>query len=181
MNIAFIVLLFIFLLIILMFTEVIRIIFTFTLDSNRAEINLTIFWLYPFLKILVSNESGEFILSAFLFNRKAFRKVLGTGKEKTHVRDLIKYVKLINVNANADYGFRNPFTTGVVCGAVNIASQFINIDSINHNPDFTADTDYVHVDGSAKVNPGFTLVRIFQSQKTKNKLKEELLWTKAHH
>jgi hypothetical protein len=95
-----------------------------------------------------------------LLNRRLFKRRLKSGKSKLNKTEFIKLIDSSGVHVNAYYGFRDPFTTGITCGAFNAALQFINIDSINQMPDFTTVNDYIYIDASAKVNLGSTLLNL---------------------
>jgi hypothetical protein len=166
LYLVFILLFAILILIILIFTEVFKLIFRFNVNSEKVNINVALLWLYPFIKIMVANESADLAMTVYLFNKKVYRKVLGKDikKPKSKTNGLIRQIELVNVNVNARYGFRDPFTTGVACGAMNIATQFINIDAINHNPDFAAEEDYIYVDATAKANLGLAIMKLFKAK-----------------
>jgi hypothetical protein len=135
----------------------------FTLNSNNQNLNLTLLYLCPFLKAVVTNNDTKLILTIYLFNKSILRKALKKGKGKTNGIELIRQVKPTDINVSTSYGFRDPYITGVACGAINIASQFINIDSIQHNPDFNAGEDYIYIDATAKVKLGQALVSFFRA------------------
>lgn len=149
-------------LLLLLFIVTLRIIFTF--NSDRANMNLTLLWLYPFLKAVVTNEENNMVLTVYLFKKSIMRRVLKKGEKKTNNMDLVKQVNPKDVNIHASYGFKDPFLTGVACGAINVASQFINIDSIQQDPDFVTDKDYIYLDATAKVNLGSALVNLYKAR-----------------
>ncbi|MCX8130956.1 MAG: hypothetical protein N3I35_12770 [Clostridia bacterium] len=165
MNIVLTLLAVVIFLVILLFITALRIIFTF--NSDKENINLTLLWLYPFLKAVITNEGPKLMLSVYLLNRNIMKRELGVGKSKIRANklELIRQVKTTDANVSVSYGFRDPFITGVACGAINIASQFINIDSVNQNPDFVADNDYIYVDATAKVNLGSALLNLYRTHK----------------
>jgi hypothetical protein len=147
-------------LIILLFTVALRVEIVF--DTYRTGLKMTLLWLHSCLKALVTIEDTKPMLTLFLFNKKLFYKYLKKRKGKTNSMELVKIVDSRDVHINASYGFRDPFTTGITCGAINAASQFINIDSIDQMPDFTAENDYIYLDADAKVNLGSSLIRLFR-------------------
>lgn len=161
MVLVFLILLIVVVLIALLFTVLVRVVVVF--DTCKTSMSMTLLWLHSFLKGLVTIEDTKPILTLYLLNKKLFKKKLETHKGKKRKPSGIEFVKLVdsrNINVNAYYGFRDPFTTGITCGAINVVSQFINIDSINQVPDFTTENDYIYLDASAKVNLGSTLLRL---------------------
>lgn len=151
-------------LILLAFTIATKIIFTF--NSDKSNMNLTLLWLYPFIKAVVTNEENRLILTVYLFKKSIFRKALKGRKQKSNNLELIKQVNPTDVTVNTSYGFRDPFVTGIACGAINIAAQFIDIDSISQNPDFVTDRDYIYVNATAKVKLGSALVNMYKAHNT---------------
>ena len=157
-----ILILLVFIFVLLLFTAALKVIVVF--DTYRSNLNLTLSWLHSYIKAFITLENSKPMLSLFLLNKKLFKKEIKTGKKKLSNLGYIKYVDSRDVHINALYGFRDPYFTGITCGAVNAALQFINIDSINHNPDFTAENDYIYMDASAKINVGSTLKSMFKSK-----------------
>jgi hypothetical protein len=160
MTIIFFILLIAVILIILIFTISIRVKVVF--DTCETGLNMTLSWLHSFLKALVTIENTRPMLTLYLFNKRLFNKYFNKGKGKLSSAELAKLVDSSDIHVNAYYGFRDPFSTGITCGAINAASQFINIDSINQMPDFTAENDYIYLDADAKVNLGSSLIRLFR-------------------
>ena len=146
------------LLITLLFTVDLRVKIVF--DTCKTNLSMTLLWLNSILKALVTIEDSKPMLTLYLLNRRLFKRRLKTGKSKLNKTNLIKLIDSRDVHVNAYYGFRDPFTTGITCGAFNAASQFINIDSINQIPDFTTENDYIYLDASANVNLGSTLLNL---------------------
>jgi len=145
---------------ILLFLVALRIKIVF--DSDKSDINMTLLWLNSVFKALVTIEDAKPILTLYLFNKKILKRTFEKGQNKPRGMELVKLTNPKDVHVNAYYGFRDPFTTGIACGAVNIASQFINIDSINHIPDFLTVNDYIYLDATAKVNLGSILIKLYK-------------------
>ena len=153
--------------VILLFTVALRVKIVF--DTCKTNLNMTFLWLHSWLKGLVTIEDTKPMLTLYLLNKKIFKRKLfkekvKSSKGKLKGMDFVKLVDSRDVHVNAQYGFRDPFTTGIACGAINVASQFINInvDSINQMPDFATENDYIYLDANAKVNIGSTLIRFFK-------------------
>jgi hypothetical protein len=152
--------------VILTFTAVLKVVFT--LDTRKENINLTLLWLYPFLLITAESNNTVPLLTIYLFNKKIYGKELNTRKTGTKNDELVKAVSPTDMHFNVSYGFRDPFVTGVTCGAIYIASEYIRFASIEQSPDFIADSDYIYMNATAKVNIGNTLIHYIKS---KTKLK----------
>jgi len=160
MTFFIILILLVFIFILLLFTAALKVIVVF--DTYRSDLNLTLLWLHSYIKAFISLENSKPMVSLFLLNKKLFKKEIKTGKRELGGLGYIKCVDSRDVHINALYGFRDPYVTGITCGAVNAALQFINIDSINHSPDFVAENDYIYMDARAKVNLGSTLTSILK-------------------
>ena len=165
MELVFIILLIVGVVVILLFTIALRV--KIVVDTCKTNLNMTLLWLHSFIKALVTIEDSRLMLTLYLLNKKIFKRrlfkeKLKSGKGKLRGMDFIKVVDSREVHVNAKYGFRDPFNTGIACGAISAASQFINIDSINQLPDFTTENDYVYLDAKAKVNIGSTLIKLIK-------------------
>lgn len=163
MGLIYFILFIVALLVLLLFVTAMKIVFVFS--SEKADMNLTLLWLYPFVKAVVTTEQAVPVLAVYLFNKRIVRRELRrratrrTGR-KTDRAELVKQIKPKDVHVHAAYGFRDPSVTGVACAAVNMVAQFIHIDAFDQDPDFVAESDYIYVDATAKLNPGMTLVNL---------------------
>lgn len=165
MVLVYIILLTLLLVIILLFTVALRVKVVF--NTHKTNLNMTLLWLHSWLKALVTIEDSRpmltlYLLNKKLFKRRLFKEKLKSSKVKFSGMEFVKLVDSRDVHVNARYGFRDPFNTGIACGAINAASQFINIDSINQMPDFTTENDYIYLDANANVNVGSTLIKLFK-------------------
>lgn len=136
--------------------------------SEDKDLCLTLICLYPLIKAVIKKESEQFIMSIYIFNKTMIRKVL-KPKNSTLNLNLVKEINSSNVNVDTQYGFKDPFFTGVACGAINIATQFINIDTLNQSPDFLSDKDYIYLNATANVKMGSTLLNLMRAQKSAKK------------
>ena len=160
MVLIYLILLVVVVLIILLFTVALKVKIVF--DTYKTSLNMTLLWLHSFLKALVTIENTKPMLTLYLLNKKLFKRSLKSGRGNLKSMDLVKVVDYRDVHVDASYGFRDPFTTGITCGAINAALQGINIDSVNQTPDFATENDYIYLDARAKVNLGSTLVRLLR-------------------
>lgn len=149
--------------IILVFSVALRVKLVF--DSYKEDMNMTLLWLNPLLRAQITMEDNSPVMTIYVLNKKAYSRKLKNKSHKTGGMELLKLTNPKDIHVNTSFGFRDPFITGIACGAINVASQFINIESINQNPDFTAENDYIYMDATAKVNSGFTLINLLRAQK----------------
>ncbi len=133
----------------------------FTINSDKEQMDLTVLWLYPFLKIAVKNQDSKSVLTVYVFNRSIIRSVL-KDRDRRGKLNIIRSLKLRDIYIDAGYGFRDPAITGVTCGAINAVSRFINIDSLQHRPDFFAVNDYINLNASAKFSVGTVLINLLK-------------------
>jgi hypothetical protein len=148
----------------LLFIEAFRI--KLLLDTEKTAMNMTVFWLYPFFKVLINLEDSRPVMHFYLFNKHLFSKTVKKKKRKHNGMELVRITNPKDIYVNAKYGFCNPFTTGITCGAINIAQQFINIESFRNSPDFTTENDYIYFDASAKVNLGKAFINFLKQKKS---------------
>ncbi len=138
-----------------------------TLNTNRNDLHMILLWLYPLIRIVITAENYKPLLSFYLFGLRLFKIKLDSNMRKSKGMDYLHKISMKNVCINAGYGFIDPSTTGITCGAINMASQFINIASLNHYPDFMPLSDYIDFDAAADVNLGSTLVNFLNPSKTR--------------
>lgn len=162
MGLIFIILIIAIIFIILLFVFALSI--KLVINSDKPEINMALFWLNPFINAFVNIENTVPILKVYLFKQLIMKKALKRRQKKYGGMELIKLSEPKDVHVNVQYGFRDPFATGVTCGVINMASQFISIDSINQTPDFMSVDDYVYLDATAKVNLGSTLIKLIKTK-----------------
>ncbi|MDF2988894.1 MAG: hypothetical protein K0R50_4404 [Eubacterium sp.] len=141
-------------------------------DTERNDMHLAFLWLYPFLNVIGTMENTRPVLDFYFLKKHLFSKSLKLKRNTGNIKktDLIKIIKAEAVSINTRYGFKNPSTTGITCGAVNAASQFINIKSLNHVPDFMAINDYIYLDAKASVNLGASLTNLIKFLKNRRNL-----------
>ena len=144
-------------------------------DTDKDNIYLTVSWLYPFIKALGRMENSTPFLDISVFSMRIYSKKLTLSKSKKakiiKKTDLPKIFKLKGLDVNTSYGFVHPSTTGITCGAVNSALQFINIDSFSNIPDFMSAHDYIYLDAKASVNLGASLINLTKYYKNRRNLK----------
>lgn len=148
----------------LLFIEALRV--RLLLDTEKTAMNMTLLWFYPLIKVIVTMENIKPVLKFYCFNKYLFSKTIEKKKPQHNGTELFKIINPKDISIYTNYGFSNPATTGITCGAINAASQFINIESFKHNPDFSCDNDYVYFDASANVNLGSALINLLKQKKS---------------
>ncbi len=146
------------LLIVLLFTVASKIIIHF--DSAASDFNITLLWLYPVLKSVVSWSNDRFILNVYFFNKRILKRQMISGKTDMQNRNLLRKINPTDVNISAQYGFRDPYFTGLAFCAINIISKFFTLESLYQKPSFLANDDYVEIDATARLNLGRSLLKL---------------------
>ncbi len=138
----------------------------FLFDTNTEKMILTLLLLKRLVKIQATVRNSRPLLAFYLFDKKLMVKIIKpkSGGRKLKGMELVKLAEPHDISINTNYGFRDPFTTGIVCGAIGLAAPLANVDSVNNVPDFHTDTDYIHLDASAKIDTGSTLMRILRAR-----------------
>lgn len=146
------------LLIVLLFTVASKIIVHF--DSAASDFNLTLLWLYPVLKSVVSCENDRFILNVYFFNKRILKRQITINKADMQNRNLLRKIKPTDINIRAQYGFRDPYFTGLMFCAISMISRFFTLESLYQKPSFLANDDYIKVDATARLNLGRSLLKL---------------------
>lgn len=156
MSIFTLIVLIVLFMVILTFTAVLKV--AFTLDTEREKTRVVALWLYPFLKVVADIDSGGPVLAVSLFNKTIYRGKTGLKKKGTKGAALIRAVSTSDIHLSVRYGFKDPYVTGITCGAINAAAEYVNFASVRQTPDFVSESDYVLMTATADVNVGNTLV-----------------------
>ena len=130
--------------------------------SDESNINVTLVWLEPFIKALVTIEDLNIYLKLYIFDKLIINRKLKKQQTKLQGLDLIKKTDPQDVHVNVQYGFRDPFMTGISCGLINFTSEFIDVESMNQIADFMARDDYIFLDATTNINIGSTLLKILR-------------------
>lgn len=156
------------------------------LDTDRNNMHMSVYWIYPFIKVTASIENSRPVVDVYIFRMHLFKKSIKAGSQGVPSKggksgkgirktELLKIFNLKELSIDTKYGFTNPFTTGITCGALNTALQFINIDSLSQIPDFMSAHDYIYFDAEASVNLGASLTNLIKYYRNRRNLK----WIKA--
>jgi hypothetical protein len=132
-------------------------------NSEKPDINITLPKISSFFSIIIDMRNSNFMLKVLFLNKIIIKGKLKKRKNNHNAIQIVRLSDPRDINIDFKYGFKDPFSTGIACGAINIASQFINIDSIKQVPDFMSDKDYIYLDATAKVNIGSTIARLLRN------------------
>lgn len=134
-------------------------------SEQLPDFHLMLSWLYPFLRAAVIRHDNKNFLTLYLFNKKVYSKDLKGGKKTANYTDrleLIRTMKPEHMKLNTSYGFEDPAVTGVVCGAVDLLSEYVNFEVLDNRPDFYVLDSYFNMNASAEFNALSSLIRILK-------------------
>ena len=101
---------------------------TSSFDSEKLEdFQLILLWLKPLIKGIIKRDGDKIVLTLYLFDKKVLIKNLTSNKPKDTNTDklrLVKAIKFLNIRLQTSYGFEDPSITGMVCGAIDIISEY---------------------------------------------------------
>lgn len=151
MEFFYLILLLLLFLLIKIYTDSFRIKIFFEMDQEGTR--LEVFYLRPFLKVLVDIENDRPFLRIYIFNIRIARMQIQSKKRKKHFLKLIKNIKASHIRVATYYGL-DPYLTGLLCGAINVAKSYLNVEKIEHYPDFTSNREYFRLEATANIYIG---------------------------
>ncbi|HYF84715.1 MAG TPA: hypothetical protein VEB00_17060 [Clostridia bacterium] len=146
------------LLVVLLFTVKSKVDFIF--NSTNSDMHVTLFWLYPLLRSVIARENNGLILTVYLLNKRILTKQLNRKQNVSGKESILKSLNPTDIHVDTQYGFRDPFVTGLACSAIPLVSEFFNVESLHQKPDFLAINDYVNLDATARLNLGHSLMKL---------------------
>ena len=146
----------------------------FHMDNETTWLKASV--LAPFIKLRGELKNNRPVISAYLLNIRVWRKALGHTNEKGRALDWLRAADVSDIQVDARYSLRDPFMTGLVSGVAGAVLSFVQVDKLSYSPDFTALHSYVHVEASAQLRIGNTLLNFADNNK-KSRRQEE--WSKA--
>lgn len=158
MILLFVLLMLILLLTILLFTVTSKVNFNF--DSVTSDINLTLLWLYPLIRSVIVKKNNEFTLTVYLLNKRIMTKQIKRKQDVSDNKNVLRSLNPTDIHINTQYGFRDPFVTGLTYTAISMVSQFFNVKSLRQSPDFLTMNDYINLEANAKLNLGNSLIKL---------------------
>ncbi|AKL96513.1 hypothetical protein CACET_c30690 [Clostridium aceticum] len=129
-------------------------------DSTSSDLNVTLLWLYPILKSVISTENDIFTLSIYIFSKRIFKKQLISHKTKTRNKNLLSKINPTDIRISAQYGFKDPCFTGLTFAALNMIPKFFALESLYQRPNFLASNDFININATAKLNLGRFLLEL---------------------
>jgi hypothetical protein len=141
----------------------------FSFNSEQLiNFHLTLTWLKPLIKGIIKRHGNNTIITVYLLNRKVLVKNFSTNKSNgdDNKLGLIKSIKFVSITLQTSYGFEDPSITGMVCGAINMISEYIDSNDSVNNPDFSTDYDYFNFNVAVKVNVLVSFLNILKSKKS---------------
>lgn len=160
-----------FVLLVLLYTVAAKLLFV--VDTDTMDVGMKLTWLNPLFRAFVRWDQTRWLLTVCLFGMRVYSRALNgsnTGGRRygkyggTH---LVREVRPTDIHVRADYGFRDPYTTGMACSAVNMATQMVDVESICQQPDFCAAQDYIHFQAVAKLNVAQALLGVFKARRVR--------------
>lgn len=136
----------------------------FTLDTRKEDMKLVVFWLYPFIKITAEGSMMSPMLTVYLFKKKVYDGLMAAKGQTGRRTGIIKAASTSDIRMDIDYGFRDPYVTGITCGSINAVSEIADFAELSQNPDFIAEEDYIRLDATAKVNIGNTILNYLKGK-----------------
>lgn len=136
----------------------------FGFDTRKGDTGIHIGWREPFFRSSVTMSGYKPFVTAYIFDKKVYAKTVTKRRYSS--------LHISGVKAEAFYSLDNPFTTivsnGIIDGMLRpLMSAFPDMDLTQH-PDLFSARQYLALNGSAKVNPGKTLVNIIRNKIFKN-------------
>lgn len=158
MILLFVLLMLLLLLTILLFTVTSKVNFNF--DSVTSGMNLTLLWLYPLIRSVIVKKNNEFTLTVYLLNKRIMTKQIKRKQDVSDNKNVLRSLNPTDIHINTQYGFRDPFVTGLTYTAISMVSQFFNVKSLRQSPDFLTMNDYINLEANAKLNLGNSLIKL---------------------
>ncbi len=156
--------------ILLLFSVAVKAFLSF--DTKSEAVTLVLLWLYPFIRITAEKKTSLPRLKVYLFNRLVYSKDIKIKGTDGKSIDLVKAASASDIQVDLNYGFTDPFGTAIACGSLGSVSEMINIAEIKHKPNFLPDEDFVHLEASASINVGDTVLNYLRTRISKYKKEE---------
>jgi hypothetical protein len=132
----------------------------------QQDFHLILTWISPLFKAVIHKNEDENLITIYLFNKRTFTRNLKIQKEQhTNFVDLIKTIRPAHIMLRSSYGFQDPSVTGMVCGAFDMLSQYMELEYLYNNPDFYTAYDYFSINAEAEIHLLSSLSGIIKAKK----------------
>lgn len=135
----------------------------FVFSSSREDLHITLQWFEPLIKVIIRIEELKPKYEIFLFNRSIYSKKLISSKKKSRLNVKNSVSTLEDIKIDAEYGFSDPYETGIAFGAINMIEGLPNVASIKQHPNYMVSESYINVNGTAKIHIGSALAQILRN------------------
>lgn len=113
--------------------------------------------LYPFLKVTVKPHNEIFEAKIRILGIEVVRPL--RKRKRLNPQKMLRSLHASNLEFFAAYGLADPFSTGVVFGALNFLMSFCpNVKNAELYPDFCATGMYLRLNASVDIQVGHTIV-----------------------
>lgn len=130
--------------------------------DNIESFHVIITWLSSIVKIDAIKTERNITLKTYLFDKKIFSRELAVKSDKINNLSNIKKLKPYNIKLNTSYGFQDPSVTGVFCGALNLLTEYFQVEQLYNNANFSSDYDYIHINALADFNALSSLINLLK-------------------
>lgn len=140
-------------------------------SEQLPELRMVFTWLKPLFRGTVEKNDDGVLLKIYLFNKGILtQNIRSQGTSIGEIFNTLREAHLRSIKINASYGFEDPSITGMFFGAVNLVSEYLDIDVEYNRPDFNLWDDYFSIKATAEANPLSLMLSYFKSGKKHTKM-----------
>ena len=135
----------------------------FSVNSyDIPDYNVTFSWLNPFLKGRVEKNENNKVIIVYILGKKVFQRSLtNASPDLNKIVAMLRQIKPEYISLQASYGSQDPSITGIIYGAINAMSSYLNFDELHINPDFLVEDSYFNAKGIVRINMLNAIIRYF--------------------
>ena len=148
------------LVVILVFTQPVRI--SFILDTDRLDMHALARWT-PVTALEARIVDSRLHVTVRLFGRKILARVIRRGARQGTAASMYKALAISGTTVNIACGLNAPHLTGYICAAAEAAGALVNSAGIEIEPDFFPDREYIRLRAATSLNIGRTLVNLIRA------------------
>ncbi|SHH88530.1 hypothetical protein SAMN02745823_01358 [Sporobacter termitidis DSM 10068] len=130
------------------------------LDVSMADVYTKATW--SFIKAELKLIGDQAFLRIFLFNMKVFSRFINR-KRKKHRRSAVQILKALKLNHTAldiNYGFNEPYLTGIFFVILNFIASIFNKAEVGLYPEFLPDAEFLRIKAKTNLNIGKTIINL---------------------